>query len=303
MFSVSLPVGEIGNCKFEIGDLNYVNITSDQILTELGTEGQSPMTNDQSPITNDDKSIMLVVDDNADIRAYLRQVFSDTYTVITAENGTTGLRKAFISVPDIILCDLSMPDIDGLEVCRQLKTEQVTSHIPVLMLTARSLDEQQIEGYEHGADAYVAKPFKAEVLKAQVDSLVANRQRVMSSQPSVVSNQKPHLQTPEEQFVQRFHSIVRENLDDETLSVEIIADKMAMSRTQLYRKIKQLTNYSPNEIIRNVRLNEARTMLSKGTMSVSEIAYRTGFTSPSYFTKCYTEFFGELPSARNSTPK
>ena len=300
-FTIRLPIGEPSAISCQPSDADYVHITSDQILTELGTEGQSPMTNDQSPITNDDKSIMLVVDDNADIRAYLRQVFSDTYTVITAENGTTGLRKAFISVPDIILCDLSMPDIDGLEVCRQLKTEQVTSHIPVLMLTARSLDEQQIEGYEHGADAYVSKPFKAEVLKAQVASLIENRKRVKSGEPTAKA--KADLQTPEEQFVQRFNDIVRENLDDETLSVEIIADKMAMSRTQLYRKIKQLTNYSPNEIIRNVRLHEARTMLSKGTMSVSEIAYRTGFTSPSYFTKCYTEFFGELPSARNTAKK
>ena len=299
MFSVSLPVGEIGNCKLEIEDLDYVHITSDQILTELGTEGQEEV----SVSEDDDKSIMLVVDDNADIRAYLRQVFSDTYTVITAENGSTGLRKAFISVPDIILCDLSMPDIDGLEVCRQLKTEQVTSHIPVLMLTARSLDEQQIEGYEHGADAYVAKPFKAEVLKAQVASLIENRKRVKSGESRGKSQESKDLQTPEEQFVQRFTELVKERLDDETLSVEIIADKMAMSRTQLYRKIKQLTNYSPNEIIRNVRLQEARTMLSKGTMSVSEIAYRTGFTSPSYFTKCYTEFFGELPSARNTAKK
>ena len=296
-FTIQLPVGDPSTAD---ANADYVHITSDQILTELGTEGQEEV----SVSEDDDKSIMLVVDDNADIRAYLRQVFSDTYTVITAENGTTGLRKAFISVPDIILCDLSMPDIDGLEVCRQLKTEQVTSHIPVLMLTARSLDEQQIEGYEHGADAYVSKPFKAEVLKAQVASLIENRKRVKSQEP-MANSQKPKadLQTPEEQFVQRFNDIVRENLDDETLSVEIIADKMAMSRTQLYRKIKQLTNYSPNEIIRNVRLQEARTMLSKGTMSVSEIAYRTGFTSPSYFTKCYTEFFGELPSARNTVKK
>ena len=295
-FTIQLPVGDPSTAD---ANADYVHITSDQILTELGTEGQEEV----SVSEDDDKSIMLVVDDNADIRAYLRQVFSDTYTVITAENGTTGLRKAFISVPDIILCDLSMPDIDGLEVCRQLKTEQVTSHIPVLMLTARSLDEQQIEGYEHGADAYVSKPFKAEVLKAQVASLIENRKRVKSDKSKVESQKSKDLQTPEEQFVQRFHSIVRENLDDETLSVEIIADKMAMSRTQLYRKIKQLTNYSPNEIIRNVRLQEARTMLSKGTMSVSEIAYRTGFTSPSYFTKCYTEFFGELPSARNTAKK
>ena len=296
-FTIQLPVGDPSTAD---ANADYVHITSEQILTELGTEGQEEVNVSE----DDDKSIMLVVDDSADIRAYLRQVFSDTYTVITAENGTTGLRKAFISVPDIILCDLSMPDIDGLEVCRQLKTEQVTSHIPILMLTARSLDEQQIEGYEHGADAYVSKPFKAEVLKAQVASLIENRKRVKSQEP-MASSQKPkaNLQTPEEQFVQRFHDIVLENLDDETLSVEIIADKMAMSRTQLYRKIKQLTNYSPNEIIRNVRLQEARTMLSKGTMSVSEIAYRTGFTSPSYFTKCYTEFFGELPSARNTAKK
>ena len=299
MFSVSLPVGEIGNCKLEIEDLDYVHITSDQILTELGTEGQEEV----SVSEDDDKSIMLVVDDNADIRAYLRQLFSDTYTVITAENGTTGLRKAFISVPDIILCDLSMPDIDGLEVCRQLKKETATSHIPVLMLTARSLDEQQIEGFEHGADAYVSKPFKAEVLKAQVAALIENRKRVMTEKSKVESQKSKDLQTPEEQFVQRFNDIIRENLDDETLSVEVIADKMAMSRTQLYRKIKQLTNYSPNEIIRNVRLQEARAMLNKGTMAISEVAYKIGFTSPSYFTKCYTEFFGEKPSERNNSKK
>ena len=298
-FTIRLPIGKIGEYKLEIGDLDYVHITSEQILTELGTEGQEEV----SVSEDDDKSIMLVVDDNADIRAYLRQVFSDTYTVITAENGSSGLRKAFISVPDIILCDLSMPDIDGLEVCRQLKTEQVTSHIPVLMLTARSLDEQQVEGYEHGADAYVSKPFKAEVLKAQVASLIENRKRVKSGESRGKSQESKDLQTPEEQFVQRFTKLVKERLDDETLSVEIIADKMAMSRTQLYRKIKQLTNYSPNELIRCVRLQEARMLLSKGTMTVSEIAYRTGFTSPSYFTKCYTEFFGELPSARNTTKK
>ena len=295
-FTIQLPIGDPSTADAKA---DYVHITSEQILTELGTEGQEEV----SVSEDDDKSIMLVVDDNADIRAYLRQVFSDTYTVITAENGSTGLRKAFISVPDIILCDLSMPDIDGLEVCRQLKTEQVTSHIPVLMLTARSLDEQQIEGYEHGADAYVSKPFKAEVLKAQVASLIENRKRVKSGESRGKSQESKDLQTPEEQFVQRFTELVKERLDDETLSVEIIADKMAMSRTQLYRKIKQLTNYSPNEIIRNVRLQEARTLLSKGTMSVSEIAYRTGFTSPSYFTKCYTEFFGELPSARNTAKK
>ena len=302
-FTIQLPIGDLSTFDFEQSGLStnqYVHITSDQILTELGTEGQEEV----SVGEDDDKSIMLVIDDNADIRTYLRQVFSDTYTVITAENGATGLRKAFISVPDIILTDLSMPDIDGLEVCRKLKTETATSHIPVLMLTARSMDEQQIEGFEHGADAYVSKPFKADILKAQVASLIENRKRVKSQEP-IANSQKPKadLQTPEEQFVQRFNDIVRQNLDDETLSVEIIADKMAMSRTQLYRKIKQLTNYSPNEIIRNVRLHEARAMLNKGTMAISEVAYRTGFTSPSYFTKCYTEFFGEKPSERNNTTK
>ncbi|MBO4518994.1 MAG: response regulator, partial [Paludibacteraceae bacterium] len=297
-FTIKLPIGDPSMANAD-AIAEYLHITSDQILTELGTEGQEETNLNE----DEDKSIMLVIDDNADIRAYMRSLFSDTYTVITAENGATGLRKAFISVPDIILSDLSMPDIDGLEVCRQLKTEQVTSHIPILMLTARSLDEQQIEGYEHGADAYVSKPFKAEVLKAQVASLIENRKRVKSGESKANAGARTELQTPEEQFVQRFNDIVRENLDDETLSVEIIADKMAMSRTQLYRKIKQLTNYSPNEIIRNVRLHEARALLAKGTMSVSEIAYSTGFTSPSYFTKCYTEFFGEKPSERNVTRK
>ena len=124
-----------------------------------------------------------------------------------------------------------------------------------------------------------------------------------SGNPKANAKSSVELHTPEEQFVQRFTDLVKERLDDETLSVETIADRMAMSRTQLYRKIKQLTNYSPNEIIRNVRLQEARALLSKGTMAVSEVAYNTGFTSPSYFTKCYTEYFGELPSARNNTKK
>ena len=292
VFTIGLPIGDPATADDTHADIHYQHISSDQILTELDTDG----TEEPDLREDDEKCTMLVIDDNADIRAYLRSLFSETYTVITAENGATGLRKAFISVPDVILTDLSMPDMDGLEVCRQLKSETATSHIPILMLTARSMDEQQVEGFAHGADAYVSKPFKAEILKAQVASLIENRKRVRGG--AARDHGRSELQTPEEQFVQRFNDIVREHLDDETLSVEVIADKMALSRTQLYRKIKQLTNYSPNEIIRNVRLHEARALLSKGTLSVSEIAYQTGFTSPSYFTKCYTELFGEKPSAR-----
>lgn len=294
VFTISIPIGSNDNNETPT-DMNYVRITSEQILTELADK--SLQNENEVTISGESgRKILLAIDDNADIRFYLRKLFENEYIVLTAKDGTTGLQKARQTVPDIIICDLSMPDIDGLDVCRRIKTDTITSHIPVLMLTARSLDEQQITGFQTGADGYVSKPFNAEILKAQVDALLQNRQRVTDSIKQQRSTNNADLLTTEEQFVEHFRRLVLERLDDETLSVEQLAEKLAMSRTQLYRKIKALTNFSPNELIRNIRLTIARQMLERGTMTVSEVAYKTGFTSPSYFTKCYSDFFGTRPS-------
>ena len=301
IFTVRLPKGNLQEVEVETGEGSYIKITAEQILIEQDELSENADFGIIKTIGNQlTERVLFVIDDNSDIRHYLRQLFKTDYTVITAKNGVEGCKKAAQMVPDIIICDVSMPDMDGLEVTKQLKTETATSHIPILMLTAHAMDEQRVAGLEHGADAYMAKPFNSEVLRAQVQSLVANRQRIKSGNVQMMvtttkSNGNPSL---EEKFVAQFNTIVEENLNDETLSVETIADRMALSRTQLYRKIKQLTNYSPNELVRIIRLQHARNLLLQGQLSVSEVAYSTGFSSPSYFTKCYTDFFGERPSAR-----
>ena len=302
VFTVSLPIIATESQR---QNPHYTTITSDQILTELSTDkAESQIAANRSTNAEERGTLLLAIDDNADIRSYLSGIFSPEYSVLTAENGTMGLQTAIQSVPDVIICDLSMPDIDGLEVCRQLKANPVTSHIPILMLTARTLDEQQIEGYNQGADAYVAKPFNADVLRAQITALITNRQRVVMANGRMANGESPVVQNrplptdKEDLFVQRFRQLVMERIDDETLNVEELAAQLAMSRTQLYRKLKALTDQSPNELIKDLRMNEAQRLLAEGNLSVSEVAYRTGFTSPSYFTKCYTDYFGILPSKK-----
>lgn len=323
-FSVSLPVNQTENVPFAI-EGEYLSITPKLIMNELDELQQSKQnitTSTSSDILSANDSVLLCIDDNADIRHYIKHLFEKDFTVVTAKNGEEGLRKAASAVPDIIICDISMPDIDGLQVTRQLKTSVITSHIPVILLTAHSLDERKIQGFDNGADAYMVKPFNAQVLKAQVHTLLNNRKLVrlaISSQsgnkPEAQTTSTPKVQaatsattrqtrtalTAEEKFLQQFNEIVRKNISDETLSVEKIAAGLAMSRTQLYRKIKQITNFSPNEVIRNTRLEHARGLLMQGKLSISEVAYSTGFSSPSYFTKCYSEYFGSLPSEKLTT--
>lgn len=299
-FTVSLPKGNLNEVQFVVGEEGYVKITSSQIITELDEPVETIMPHEQAQ----KEHILLVIDDNTDIRYHLRHIFQKDYTVLTAKNGIEGISKAVQAIPDIIICDISMPDMDGLEVCKHLKNDPMTSHIPVLMLTAHSLDDKRIEGFTSGADAYMLKPFNSEVLKAQVTALRENRKKVRESlsatatmgKPVTIKSAEKQLLSVEEEFLQKFRKIVIDRLDDEQLSVEMIADQMAISRTQLYRKIKQLTNFSPNELVRNTRLEEARRRLAKGGVTIAEVAYSTGFTSPSYFTKCYSEYFGTLPS-------
>lgn len=260
------------------------------IEEEFEEEAEEPKEMDSS------KEILLIIDDNQDIRDYVKTLFASSYTVLEAEDGRKGLKKAMMYVPDLIICDVLMPVMDGIECCRRLKQEIQTSHIPIIMLTACALDEQRIEGFECGVDSYISKPFNFKVLDARVRNLLDNRRRMKQFFGDSVSLAKENILDMDKDFIDKFKKLIEENMTDSELNVEKLGKMMGMSRVQLYRKVKSLTNYAPNELVRIARLKKAASLFVSTDMSISEVTYEVGFTSPSYFTKCYKEYFGENPT-------
>lgn len=242
------------------------------------------------------KPSVLVIDDNADIRSYVYSLLHTDYTVIEAVDGSDGIRKAMKYVPDLIISDVMMPGIDGIECCRRLKSELQTCHIPVILLTACSLDEQRIQGYDGGADSYISKPFSSQLLLARVRNLIDSHRRLKQFFGDRHTLAKEDVCDMDKNFVEKFKSLLDAKLGDSNLNVEDLGKDMGLSRVQLYRKIKSLTNYSPNELLRIARLKKAASLLASSDMTVAEIGYEVGFSSPSYFTKCYREQFGESPT-------
>ena len=267
---------------------------------------------------DEDAPTVLIVDDNADIRIYLKSILQGKYSVLEAEDGKSGLDLAREHVPDLIVSDVMMPVMNGLEFCQQVKKDIVSSHIPVILLTARALDKHQIEGYESGADAYITKPFSPELLLARIDNLLQSRHQLKdlwsmepaqeavksATESAAVEPIKPAAVAPapiEDAFIARFKKEVEERLADSNLSIEDLAADMGLSRVQLYRKVKALTGCTPVDLLRKARLAQAQKLLQESTLTVSEIAYQVGFGSPSYFTKCYKDEFGTAPGeARKS---
>lgn len=254
-----------------------------------------------------DKPIVLVIDDNKDIQKLVSELLNVDYNIITASNGKEGVRMAAKYVPDLIICDVMMPVMDGLECCRYIKNEVSTSHIPVLMLTACSMDEQRVQGYESGADGYLSKPFNSAVLKSRCASLILNRKRIkdlwMSRSATVKKKEGEKISSGnlqsgdiDNEFYNRFLEILNEGMGNPDLNVDMIASKMGLERSQFYRKIKALTNYAPVELIRRLRLQRGRELLISTEKTIAEIAYDIGFSTPAYFTKCYRDAYGETPS-------
>ena len=250
----------------------------------------------------EDLSTVLIVDDNADIRAYLRTILQDRYQVNEAADGQQGLAIANEIVPDLIVSDVMMPVMNGLEFCQRVKSGTATSHIPVILLTARALSQHQVEGYESGADAYITKPFSADVLLARIGNLL--KSRIILKNLFGVESNKDHEETSntpqtiikEDAFLLKFCDYIEKNMADSDLSVETIGAELGLSRVQLYRKVKALTGQSPVELLRTARLQKGRELLQNTDKNVSEVAYEVGFTAPSYFTKCFKDEFGISPS-------
>lgn len=242
------------------------------------------------------KPVLLIIDDNPDIRSYVRDMLIADYSVLEAEDGSDGIGKAMKYVPDLIVSDVMMPGMDGIECCRRLKSELQTCHIPVILLTACSLDEQRIQGYDGGADSYISKPFSSQLLMARIRNLIDSHRRLKQFFGDHHTLAKEDICDLDKDFVERFKSLIEAKMSDSSLNVEDLGKEMGLSRVQLYRKLKSLTNFAPNELLRMARLKRATSLLASSQLNVAEIGYEVGFTSPSYFSKCYKEEFGESPT-------
>lgn len=246
-----------------------------------------------------ERPLVLIIDDNNGMRAYLRSILQDKYNVSEATNGEQGLEKARREVPKLVVCDVMMPVMDGLEFTKRLKKDTATSHIPVVLLTARSLSEQRKEGYDTGADSYITKPFSGQVLLSRIENLLRSRIMLRSvfAGDKQETEEEEKLNEADKTFVGRLRTAIQENLGDSDFSVERLGEEIGLSRVQLYRKVKALTGQTPVELLRKARLTKARQLLEKTEKSVSEIAYEVGFTSPSYFNKCFKDEFDINPSS------
>ncbi len=295
-FLVELPMRQEGEVKEVIEKNESLKNLQEGAVLDAGAETLRQLPKKVDIDGNAEKEMVLVIDDNRDVRDYVKMLLQDKYTVIEAVNGQEGIRQAMKYVPDVIICDVMMPVMDGIECCRRLKGELQTSHIPVMMLTAYAMDEQRIQGYDSGADAYLAKPFSAKLLLARLRNLIDNRKRLKLMTDAVASMPKQPLGEIDKGFVEKLKMLIDEKMGDSNLSVEDLGADLGLGRVQLYRKTKALTGYSPNELLRIARLNKAASLLASTEKTVAEITYEVGFSSPSYFTRCYKDYFGESPT-------
>ena len=260
-----------------------------------------------SPPLTDDQPLLLI-EDNADVAAYIISCMQEQYTVLWGENGQLGIEKALETTPDVIISDVMMPEKDGYEVTRFLKNDERTSHISIILLTAKATTEDKITGLERGADAYLSKPFDRKELQVRVDQLVALRRQLQAYYVGGIASRTGQASLPEpppdiEQkvlienaFLKKVNEIIKKHLSDAIFGVPQFSQELAMSHSQMYRKIKALTGQSIAAYIRTCRLHQGRILLQTSDLNISEIAYRVGFSDPAYFSRMYFKLFGETPS-------
>lgn len=295
-FRVILPMKQEGEVKGLTEKNEALEILQEGAVLDAGQETLHQWTENTGVEESADKEMVLVIDDNQDVRDYVKMLLQDKYVVVEAVNGLEGVKQAMKYVPDVVVCDVMMPVMDGIACCKRLKSELQTSHIPVLMLTAYAMDEQRIQGYDSGADAYLTKPFNAKLLMTRIRNLIDNRKRLKSLAEDVTGGGKQSLGEVDKGFVEKLKTLIDEKMGDSELSVEDLGAELGLGRVQLYRKTKSLTGYAPNELLRIARLRKAASLLASSEKTVAEITYEVGFSSPSYFTKCYKDYFGESPS-------
>ena len=243
---------------------------------------------------------MLIVEDTLEVRVYIRSLFESNYSIIEAAQGEEGWLQAVENIPDIIICDVMMPVMDGITLCRNLKSDKRTCHIPLVLLTARTSLIFKVDGLETGADEYMTKPFNPRVLELKVRNLLAQRARLqqafVDSKTLTIEPKGVTLNSTDETFVRQAMESVENNMTNSEFSVEELCRDVGMSRMQLYRKLKALTGLSANEFIRTMRLKRAAQLLEQNQLTVAEVTYEVGFSDLPYFRECFKKMFGVTPS-------
>jgi signal transduction histidine kinase/ligand-binding sensor domain-containing protein/DNA-binding response OmpR family regulator len=302
IFRVILPIGKK---HFEIGEL-----ATDATIITKGSKKEKVFHSDynEASIVDIDEEVkesqtLLIVEDNIELVNYLKQELKSQYKILTAYNGKKGLELAQKAIPDIIITDVVMPEMNGFDLCVQIKNDIRISHIPILMLTTKSMTDDWVQGIESGADAYMSKPFNLRVLKSRLKQLITNRRLLFNKYFSAIIETSVNQNTTslDKEFIQKVLNYIDENLSDPELSVELLASELNLSRSQFYRKIKTLTGQTANGFLRKIRLQRAKIMIEKGNTNISDVCYNSGFSSPSYFTKCFKKEFEILPTEVKST--
>jgi len=261
------------------------------------TSNQQRATSNEQQATSDE-DIILIVEDNADMRAYIRRELERDYKIVEAQNGREGVEKAMELIPDLVISDVMMPVMDGYVLCDRLKSDEKTSHIPVILLTARAERLDKLAGLETGADDYLTKPFDAQELQVRVKNLIALRRKLQEKfkQQMVLRPSEISITSVDEAFLKKAVAMVEAHLEDEAFSPDDLAREVGMSRAQFYRKLRALTDQPAGLFIRSIRLQRAADLLKQGAGTVTEIAYKVGFSNQPYFSKCFQEYFGMTPT-------
>ncbi|WP_298531662.1 hybrid sensor histidine kinase/response regulator transcription factor [uncultured Algibacter sp.] len=299
-FKVIFPAGNSHLSEEEIS-MEKAQITSqkdqfERTNTSSSNKTKTPENLEKTEVAGN--QTLLIVEDNVELRNYLKTELKQIYKVIVANNGKEGLQMAQEHLPNIILTDVIMPEMNGLAFCQNIKKDLRTSHIPLLMLTAKARIDDRIESIQFGADAYMVKPFDMRLLKLRLAQLITSRQLIFNKYFSVISDVPANVNTSslDKEFIDKVLNYINENIGNPDLSVELLASQLHLSRSQFYRKIKALTNQTANEFLRNIRLQKAKQIIEYGNSNISEVCYLVGFSSPSYFTKCFKSSFGMLPT-------
>ena len=298
VFEVEIPIDKASYSENEIYDVPK----EESVKEALSAENQ-PVENNTAgvaqPVQNpDNKARVLIVDDNTDMLDYMTEILQDGYNVIKAKNGEEALKKALKRIPDIVISDVMMPGTNGFQLCKNLKNNFITSHIPVVLLTAKAGIENKIEGTKCGADDYIVKPFNEELLLLRIENLLSDRKKLKEKYSQTQRKEIIELATnnADEQFLRQIDKILHKHLSDSDFTASEFAGMLHVSRMQLHRKLKALTGLSTTEFIRSQRLKKASEIIKNTDISISEVCYEVGFNSPAYFSKCFKDVFGCSPS-------
>lgn len=298
VFTVELPLGKDHLGASEIVDEPLVIPSAGKPALATSEMTLSQGSKEKVAENSEDVPVVLIVEDNTDLRAFIRQHLNDDYRILEAADGVAGLEKAIEAVPDLIVSDVMMPKMDGFVLCQSLKEDQRTSHIPVVLLTARAGEESKIAGLETGADDYLTKPFSSAELRARIKNLIEQRQKLKErfTRAVVLKPSEIAITSADESFLNKVKDAVERNISDEHFSVDDLSREVGMSRVQLHRKLKALTNQSSGQFILSLRLQRATDLIRNNAGTVSEIAYMVGFNTPNYFAKCFRAQLGCSPS-------